>query len=29
MERIHLPENPRLRPHPAYLARHRQAFVES
>jgi putative restriction endonuclease len=29
MDRIHLPEDPRLRPHPAYLARHRQAFVEA
>lgn len=28
MDRIHLPENPRLRPHPAYIARHRQAFAE-
>lgn len=29
MDRIHLPAAPRLRPHPAYVARHRQAFVEA
>jgi putative restriction endonuclease len=28
MDRIHLPTDPRLRPHPTYVARHRQAFVE-
>jgi putative restriction endonuclease len=29
MDRIHLPAVPRLRPHPTYVARHRQAFVEA
>jgi putative restriction endonuclease len=29
MDRIHLPENPRLRPHPAYVARHRLAFTDA
>ncbi len=29
MEHIHLPENPRLWPHPAYLSRHRQAFANA
>jgi putative restriction endonuclease len=27
MDRIHLPADPRLRPHPSYLARHRGAFL--
>ena len=29
MDRIHLPEDPRLRPHSSYLARHREAFSAS
>ncbi len=29
MDRIHLPENPSLRPNPTYIARHRQAFVDA
>jgi putative restriction endonuclease len=29
MDRIHLPDDPRLRPHPAYVARHRQAFADT
>ena len=29
MDRIHLPTVPRLRPHPAYVARHRHAFVDN
>lgn len=27
MDRIHLPKDPRLRPHPDYIARHREAFI--
>jgi putative restriction endonuclease len=27
LDRIHLPMNPKLWPHPAYVARHREAFA--
>jgi putative restriction endonuclease len=29
MDRIHLPADPRLWPHPTYIARHRQAFADA